>query len=127
MKDGPSIVRIAALIGDHARADVLTALMADRALTATELASIAGVTKQTMSAHLAKLLDTGLLAVERHAIDEDRDRLVFRIRRRHRGSRRTCDTRKPSAGEADALPSRRADCARGLRQFAIRRSCGTLQ
>ena len=64
MKDGPSIVRIAALIGDHARADVLTALMADRALTATELAAIAGVTKQTISAHLAKLLDAGLLSVE---------------------------------------------------------------
>ncbi|MEO8059491.1 MAG: helix-turn-helix domain-containing protein [Burkholderiales bacterium] len=64
MKDGPSIVRIAALIGDHARADVLTALMADRALTATELAGIAGVTKQTISAHLAKLLDAGLLSVE---------------------------------------------------------------
>ncbi len=64
MKDGPSIVRIAALIGDHARADVLTALMADRALTATELAGIAGVTKQTISAHLAKLLDAGLVSVE---------------------------------------------------------------
>ncbi|MEO8808061.1 MAG: helix-turn-helix domain-containing protein [Burkholderiaceae bacterium] len=64
MKDGPSIVRIAALIGDHARADVLTALMADRALTATELAGIAGVTKQTISAHLAKLLDAGLISVE---------------------------------------------------------------
>jgi hypothetical protein len=43
---------------------VLTALMADRALTATELAGIAGVTKQTISAHLAKLLDAGLIAVE---------------------------------------------------------------
>jgi DNA-binding transcriptional ArsR family regulator len=64
MKDGPSIVRIAALIGDHARAEVLTALMADRALTATELAGIAGVTKQTISAHLAKLLDAGLVSVE---------------------------------------------------------------
>ena len=64
MKDGPSIVRIAALIGDHARAEVLTALMADRALTATELAGIAGVTKQTISAHLAKLVDAGLVAVE---------------------------------------------------------------
>jgi len=64
LKDGPSIARIAALIGDHARAEVLTALMADRALTATELAGIAGVTKQTISAHLAKLLDAGLLAVE---------------------------------------------------------------
>src|SRR6478735_4983580 len=64
MKDGPNIVGIAALIGDHARAEVLTALMADRALTATELAAVAGVTKQTISAHLAKLLDAGLLAVE---------------------------------------------------------------
>lgn len=64
MKDGPGIARIAALIGDHARAEVLTALMADRALTATELAGIAGVTKQTISAHLAKLRDAGLVAVD---------------------------------------------------------------
>jgi len=62
MKDGPNIARIAALIGDHARAEVLTALMADRALTATELAQIAGVSKPTMSAHLAKLLDAGLIS-----------------------------------------------------------------
>ncbi|HLS56379.1 MAG TPA: winged helix-turn-helix domain-containing protein [Zeimonas sp.] len=64
MKDGPSIARVAALIGDHARAEVLTALMADRALTATELAGTAGVTKQTISAHLAKLLDAGLITVD---------------------------------------------------------------
>ncbi len=64
MKDGPHIARIAALIGDSARAEVLTALMADRALTATELADVAGVTKQTISAHLAKLQEAGLLAVE---------------------------------------------------------------
>ena len=64
LKDGPHIARIAALIGDHARAEVLTALLADRALTATELADIAGVTKPTISAHLAKLLDANLIAVE---------------------------------------------------------------
>lgn len=64
MKDGPNIIGIAALIGDHARAEVLTALMSGMALTATELADIAGVTKQTISAHLAKLVDAGLLAVE---------------------------------------------------------------
>lgn len=64
MKDGPNIARVAALIGDPARADILTALMADRALTATELAGIAGVTKQTVSAHLAKLVDAHLVAVE---------------------------------------------------------------
>ncbi len=64
MKDGPHIARVAALIGDRARADVLTALMADRALTATELAAIADVTKQTLSAHLAKLLDAGLITCD---------------------------------------------------------------
>jgi DNA-binding transcriptional ArsR family regulator len=64
MKDGPNIARIAALFGDPARADVLTALMTDRALTATELAAIAGVTKQTMSAHLAKLLGAGLVDMD---------------------------------------------------------------
>ncbi|MFL6673751.1 MAG: ArsR/SmtB family transcription factor [Massilia sp.] len=64
MKDGPNITTIAALIGDRARAEVLTALMSGMALTATELAGIAGVTKQTISAHLARLVDAGLLAVE---------------------------------------------------------------
>jgi len=65
MKEGPNIVRIAALVGDHARAEILTALMTGQALTATELAELAGVTKQTISTHLAKLLDARLLAVER--------------------------------------------------------------
>jgi DNA-binding transcriptional ArsR family regulator len=64
MKDGPNIVGIAAMIGDHARSDMLTALLTGNALTATELAEIAGVTKQTTSAHLAKLLDNRLVAVE---------------------------------------------------------------
>jgi len=64
MKDGPSIAGIAALIGERARADILTALIAGQALTATELAAEAGVTKQTTSAHLAKLLEAQLIAVE---------------------------------------------------------------
>lgn len=55
MKEGPDISRIAALIGDPARANILTALMSGKALTATELASEAGVTLQTTSAHLSKL------------------------------------------------------------------------
>ena len=65
MKDGPNIAGIAALIGDHARAEILTALTAGQALTATELAAVAGVTKQTASAHLAKLLEASLIAVEK--------------------------------------------------------------
>ncbi len=63
MKDGPNIVGIAALIGDHARAEILTALMTGQALTATELVGVAGVTKQTVSGHLAKLVDARLVAV----------------------------------------------------------------
>lgn len=64
MNEGPNIVRVAALIGDNARAEVLSALMAGRALTATELANTAGVTKQTISFHLGKLLDAGLITVD---------------------------------------------------------------
>ena len=64
MRDGPNITAIAALIGDHARAQVLNLLMAGKALTATELADAAGVTRQTISTHLAKLVDAGLLEVE---------------------------------------------------------------
>ena len=65
MTEGPNIVRVAVLIGDNARAAVLSALMSGGALTATELADIAGVTRQTISFHLAKLHDAGLLEVER--------------------------------------------------------------
>lgn len=64
MRDEPNITHIAALIGDHARAEVLALLMSGMALTATELADGAGVTRQTISGHLAKLLDAGLLSVE---------------------------------------------------------------
>ncbi|OSQ40430.1 ArsR/SmtB family transcription factor [Thalassospira mesophila] len=61
MKEGPDIARVAALIGDPARANMLTALMAGRALTATELAQEAGVTAQTASSHLAKLQEGGIV------------------------------------------------------------------
>lgn len=62
MRDGPEIARIASLIGDPARANMLTALMSGGALTASELALEAGITKQTASSHLAKLGEAGLLA-----------------------------------------------------------------
>ena len=64
MKDGPNIARVASAIGEPARAEILAALMSGQALTATELADIAGVTKPTASAHLARLLDAALVAVE---------------------------------------------------------------
>jgi DNA-binding transcriptional ArsR family regulator len=62
MKEGPDISQIGALIGDPARANMLTALMGGQALTASELAGAAGVTLQTASAHLAKLEAGGLIA-----------------------------------------------------------------
>ena len=43
MREGPDISRLAALIGDPARAQILTALMGGQALTATELSVEAGV------------------------------------------------------------------------------------
>src|SRR5580693_8005601 len=44
MKAGPDIAMVAALVGDPARANMLTALMTGRALTASELAHEAGGT-----------------------------------------------------------------------------------
>jgi len=61
MKDGPDIARIAALVGDPARANMLTALVGGLALTAGELAREAAVTPATASSHLAKLQDGGLI------------------------------------------------------------------
>ena len=65
MNDGPLIASIAALIGDPGRANMLTALMDGRALTASELGGAAGITIQTASGHLARLVDAGLLAVRK--------------------------------------------------------------
>lgn len=62
---GITIAEIAALIGDVARANILSALMGGKALTASELAFHAGVSAQTTSGHLAKLLDGKLVAVEK--------------------------------------------------------------
>lgn len=61
MKEGPDIALLGSLIGDPARANMLTALMSGKALTATELASEAGVTVQTTSTHLKKLETGGLI------------------------------------------------------------------
>lgn len=65
MKDGPIIASVAALLGDPARANMLTALMDGRALTVSELAASAGVTLQTASGHLSKLDAANLLVAEK--------------------------------------------------------------
>ncbi|MBO9875089.1 MULTISPECIES: ArsR/SmtB family transcription factor [Xanthomonas] len=60
----PKLAATAFLIADPARAAMLMALLDGRALPAGELAFAGGVTPQTASAHLAKLLEGGLLTVE---------------------------------------------------------------
>jgi len=63
MREGPDIARIASLVGDPARANMLNALMGGTALTASELALEAGVSLPTASSHLSKLLEGGLLTL----------------------------------------------------------------
>ncbi len=61
----PDLAGLAALIGDPARARMLTAVMSGTALTATELALEAGVAASTASAHLARLTEGQILAIEK--------------------------------------------------------------
>jgi len=65
MITGPILAEIAALVGDPARATIVSALLDGRALTASELAGAARVRPQTASTHLAKLTRAGLLSMVR--------------------------------------------------------------
>ena len=65
MTESGRMASVAALIGDPARANIMSALMDGRALTAKELAFAAHVTPQTASGHLSKLTDGGLLSRRR--------------------------------------------------------------
>jgi DNA-binding transcriptional ArsR family regulator len=66
MTTGRIIAEIAAVVGEPARATMLSALLDGRALTANELAFAARITPQTASTHLAKLTEAGLLSVIRN-------------------------------------------------------------
>ncbi|MGH9694012.1 MAG: ArsR/SmtB family transcription factor, partial [Bryobacteraceae bacterium] len=63
MTASANMVEVAALVGDTARATMLAALMSGQALTSSELASLARVSRPTASEHLAKLINAQLLAV----------------------------------------------------------------
>jgi DNA-binding transcriptional ArsR family regulator len=65
MASTAAFAEVAALAGDPARAGMLHALMDGRALTASELARVAGITPQTASGHLARMVAVGLLSVEK--------------------------------------------------------------
>ncbi len=62
---GIAIAEVASLLGDAARANMLSALMGGQALTAGELARHAGVTAQTTSGHLSLLADAQLVTLEK--------------------------------------------------------------
>ncbi|WP_095589366.1 ArsR/SmtB family transcription factor [Actibacterium ureilyticum] len=61
MRHGPDITRIAALIGEPARANMLQALMGGQALSAGELAVEGGVSPATTSGHLRQMAEAGLI------------------------------------------------------------------
>ncbi|GAB2908395.1 ArsR/SmtB family transcription factor [Paralcaligenes ginsengisoli] len=64
MNSLPSISSVAFLIADPTRAAMLLALLDGCARPAGELAYAAGITAQTASAHLSKMLEGGLLLCE---------------------------------------------------------------
>jgi DNA-binding transcriptional ArsR family regulator len=63
MSAEPNLAQVAMLIGEPARAAMLLALLGGQSLPAGELAARAAVTPQTASAHLARLIDGGLVQV----------------------------------------------------------------
>ncbi len=63
MANTNQIAEIGLMVGEPARTAMLVALMDGRALTAGELARVAGISAQTASGHLAKLASAGLLKV----------------------------------------------------------------
>src|SRR3546814_20157881 len=65
MTSNAMFAEVASLAGDPARAGMLHALMDGRALTASELAHVAGITPQTASGHLARMAAAGLLSIEK--------------------------------------------------------------
>jgi DNA-binding transcriptional ArsR family regulator len=65
MKHGPDIAATAQILADPSRAAMLDLMMNGLAYTAGELAEVAGVTPQTASQHLARLVTEGFLTVEK--------------------------------------------------------------
>ncbi|GIP11769.1 transcriptional regulator [Paenibacillus macerans] len=60
-----NVALIASMVSDASRSAILNALMDGRFHAAGELARMAGIQPQTASFHLAKMVDAGLIAVEK--------------------------------------------------------------
>ena len=107
-----NMVEVAALVGDTARATMLAALMGGQALTASELAALARVSKSTASGHLSKLVKARLLDVtqkRRNRYYRIASPLVARmlegIRRSQRSRRRRVISRVRRRTTRCALPA----------------------
>jgi DNA-binding transcriptional ArsR family regulator len=110
----PYFAGVASLMGDPARANILAALMDGRALTAKELALIAGVSAPTTSGHLAKLVDGGLLDV----VEQGRYR-YFRLA----NSLVACAIEGMMALSGERQPRRRLSPSRGGEALRVARTC----
>jgi DNA-binding transcriptional ArsR family regulator len=115
MTNVASLAGIAALIGDPARAVILVTLMDGRALTAGELAKAAGVTPSTASGHLSRMLEAGLLALER----QGRHR-YYRIANASVAG--LVETMMSLSGELNDAASRSKKVSTGPRDRALRRA-----
>jgi DNA-binding transcriptional ArsR family regulator len=78
----PAIASVANLLADASRSQMLLHLLGGRKASASDLAAVAGVSAATASAHLARLLDGGLIRVEvrgRHRYHALADDTVARL------------------------------------------------
>lgn len=108
-----SLVSVGALVGDQARAAMLLQLMDGRAYTAMELARVAGVTPQTASSHLRRLVEGDLLV----AVAQGRHRY-------HRlASSEVADMLEGILRVVDRTPSCTAAASRTLPALRQARSC----
>src|SRR5262245_4893627 len=94
-----NMVEVAALVGDTARATILAALMGGQALTSSELAFLARISRATASEHLSKLVQARLITVTKKRRYRYYRRLAAGCKnaRKHQGGRRHRGPYPPSA------------------------------
>lgn len=66
MNVNPNVAEVASLLSEPSRATILTSLMDGRFHTASGLAQMANIKRQTASYHLAKLVQSRFVIVEKH-------------------------------------------------------------
>ena len=100
------IAELASHLGEPPRAAMLAALMDGRALTATELACVAGITPQTASSHLARLSGAQLLRMSRQGRHRYHSLASPEVARMLEGLMQLASGQVPRGGKALALGPR---------------------